>query len=357
MAGRAVIREITAKGKPITWSGRGGSRTAARESLSCRHGAFADGTVASSTAAASSGRPRRAGIWRPTAGRRLRRRRENPFWTARSFDATSRPAHCRSRRDAQFPESANRGLQHRQCLVPYLTELVAHFEAHDTVSPQTCPPPWPGRLPCRFRARTPDERHAPDFKEVYDLLRDANPPRGNAMSALNQCRAGAGLLGRASGPGSALVGGPEIGVAGPHDCLALGTAAVIQNNVVVRAGRLRAWADGRSPRRTGRSRRPATHRRPSNQLRVPGPRPPVRRRPRLRRRRGHGECIHFQGNAAAGLGQRPGHASKSNKDGRRPPARRPGEPCDQRCAAEALAAALRADAQGGRSPEAPPRAL
>lgn len=69
---------------------------------------------------------------------------------------------------------------------------------------------------------------APDFKEVYDLLR-ANLP-GATDGALNRA-AVAGLM--AQFPGRvAIVGGPGDGVAGPQMGSALGKAVVIENNVM-----------------------------------------------------------------------------------------------------------------------------
>ena len=69
---------------------------------------------------------------------------------------------------------------------------------------------------------------APDFKEVYELLR-ANLPEATE-GALNRA-AVAGLVSQFPGK-VALVGGPGDGAAGPQNGSALGKAAIIENNVV-----------------------------------------------------------------------------------------------------------------------------
>src|SRR6202142_4695846 len=69
---------------------------------------------------------------------------------------------------------------------------------------------------------------APDFKEVYELLR-ANLPEATDGS-LNRA-AVAGLMSQFPGK-VALVGSPADGAAGSQNGSALGKAAIIENNVV-----------------------------------------------------------------------------------------------------------------------------
>src|ERR1039457_2212447 len=69
---------------------------------------------------------------------------------------------------------------------------------------------------------------APDFKEVYELLR-ANLPEATD-GTLNRA-AVAGLVSQFPGK-VALIGGPTEGVAGSQNGSALGKAVIIENNVV-----------------------------------------------------------------------------------------------------------------------------
>ena len=85
-----------------------------------------------------------------------------------------------------------------------------------------------GGLALRCSLRADPTNPAPDFKEVYDLLR-ANLPEATD-GTLNRA-AVAGLV--AQFPGKvALVGGASNGAAGPQNGSALGQAVVIENNVV-----------------------------------------------------------------------------------------------------------------------------